>query len=116
MTLSNLPCPPEGFTIVLRGKIKPGDKLWNPEEKKWGFSTTQEKDVLGVNVKDYYAVARKSDRILPEDVLSDDDAMLHAAMKKAVEIGVMPKHSDDESYLKNWAKMSEIISAARSAI
>jgi hypothetical protein len=38
--------------------------------------------------------------------------MLHAAMKKAVETGVMPKMADEEKYLSNWAAMRKILEAA----
>lgn len=38
--------------------------------------------------------------------------MLEAAMKKAVETGLLPKHVDDETYLKNWAGIKAVLQAA----
>lgn len=37
--------------------------------------------------------------------------MLEAAMKKAVELGVFPQFSDQETYLKNWAAMKKVLQA-----
>ena len=38
--------------------------------------------------------------------------MLTAAMKKAVELKVFPKHVDEETYLKSWENMRAILIAA----
>lgn len=38
--------------------------------------------------------------------------MLEAAMKKAVELGIFPKFSDQDTYLKHWAAMKETLQAA----
>lgn len=43
---------------------------------------------------------------------SVDHHVLHAAMKKAVELGVFPKSGDTESYMKSWGSMEEILKAA----
>lgn len=43
----------------------------------------------------------------------DDEEMLARAMKKAVEVGIFPKHSvDTETYLNHWAGMKEVLKAA----
>lgn len=43
------------------------------------------------------------------------DEMLAAAMKKAVELGVVPKHGDTDIYTKNWDAMKQILEAAITA-
>lgn len=43
------------------------------------------------------------------------EEMLAAAMKKAVESGVLPKHVDETTYLKNWAGMKQALQAALDA-
>lgn len=43
------------------------------------------------------------------------DEMLAAAMKKAVETGVLPKIVDDATYLKNWQGMKQALQAALDA-
>ena len=40
------------------------------------------------------------------------DEMLTAAMKKAVAEGIFPKHTDTESYLKNWTRMKAVLQTA----
>ena len=43
----------------------------------------------------------------------DNEEMLIRAMKKAVEVGIFPKHPvDSETYLKHWAGMQEVLKAA----
>lgn len=43
----------------------------------------------------------------------DDEEMLARAMKKAVEVGIFPKHEvDTETYLKHWAGMKAVLQAA----
>lgn len=41
--------------------------------------------------------------------------MLNAAMKKAVETGLVPKHSDPDTYLKQWDAMKACLAAALAA-
>ena len=41
--------------------------------------------------------------------------MLSVAMKKAVETGVLPKHVDEDTYLKNWSGMKHVLQAALDA-
>lgn len=41
-----------------------------------------------------------------------DSEMLTRAMKKAVEVGLIPKLADEETYLKNWNGMMEVLHAA----
>ena len=41
-----------------------------------------------------------------------DEEMLARAMKKAVEVGLLPKWADTEGYLKNWDGMKEVLQAA----
>ena len=41
--------------------------------------------------------------------------MLEAAMKKAVETGVLAKSVDEETYLKNWDGMKKALQAALDA-
>lgn len=43
------------------------------------------------------------------------DAMLAAAMKKAIETGVLPKQADEATYLKNWTGMKQALQAALDA-
>ena len=43
------------------------------------------------------------------------EEMLIAAMKKAVEVGIVAKWADEETYLKNWGGMKEILKAAMAA-
>jgi len=43
------------------------------------------------------------------------EAMLAAAMKKAVELGIVPRHLDSESYLKTWSAMKACLQAALDA-
>ena len=38
--------------------------------------------------------------------------MLSAAMGKAVELGIIPKWGDEESYVKLWDGMKQVIEAA----
>lgn len=38
------------------------------------------------------------------------DRQLRVAMKKAVQLGIFPKHTDAETYLKNWAAMEQLLS------
>lgn len=38
--------------------------------------------------------------------------MLEAAMKKAVEVGMLPKMVDTDTYLKNWKDMRAVLQAA----
>lgn len=40
------------------------------------------------------------------------EEMLAAAMKKAVESGLLPKHADSETYLKKWDGMKQCLQAA----
>lgn len=53
-----------------------------------------------------------SERIDGKKMPQVTDAMLHAAMKKAVELGLIPKQVDAETYLKNWDGMKLILQAA----
>lgn len=48
-------------------------------------------------------------RLTPDEIMNE---MSLRAMKKAVELGVFPKHVDQETYLKTWSAMREILSAA----
>lgn len=41
--------------------------------------------------------------------------MLHAAVKEAVRLGVIPKYVDEDSYLKNWGHIKSILNAALEA-
>ena len=41
--------------------------------------------------------------------------MLNAAMKKAVELGVFPKHAGADDYLKHWDAMKACLEAALAA-
>lgn len=41
--------------------------------------------------------------------------MLTAAMKKAVETGMLPKQVDEDTYLKNWSGMKQALQAALDA-
>jgi hypothetical protein len=41
--------------------------------------------------------------------------MLNAAMKKAVELGLVPKHMSGDSYLKTWDAMKQSLQAALDA-
>lgn len=38
--------------------------------------------------------------------------MLTAAVKKAVELGVIPRYSGEDQYLANWSNIEAIITAA----
>ncbi len=40
------------------------------------------------------------------------EEMLTAAMRKAVELGLFPKHAAVETYLKHWDGMRECLKAA----
>lgn len=40
------------------------------------------------------------------------EQMLAAAMKKAVESGMLAKHVDEATYLKNWSGMKQALQAA----
>lgn len=39
--------------------------------------------------------------------------MLNAAMKKAVETGLLPKYADTDTYLKQWEAMRHCLQAAQ---
>lgn len=41
--------------------------------------------------------------------------MLHAAVKEAVKLGVIPKYGDEDSYLKNWQNIEKILTASLEA-
>ncbi|MBK5550199.1 MULTISPECIES: hypothetical protein [unclassified Pseudomonas] len=41
--------------------------------------------------------------------------MLKAAMKKAIEIGLIPRHSHLDGYLKSWESLGLVIQAALEA-
>jgi hypothetical protein len=43
------------------------------------------------------------------------EEMLAAAMKKAVETGMLAKHADEVTYLKNWNGMKQALQAALDA-
>ena len=43
------------------------------------------------------------------------DEMLAAAMKTAVEFGLVPKHLESDAYLKTWAAMKACLQAALDA-
>lgn len=43
------------------------------------------------------------------------EEMLTAAMKKAVETGLLPKHADEQTYIKNWDGMKAVLQAALDA-
>ncbi len=43
------------------------------------------------------------------------DKMLHAAVKRSSELGIIPKVSDLESYVKTWEAIKEILEAALEA-
>jgi hypothetical protein len=45
----------------------------------------------------------------PKEVTQE---MLEAAMKKAVETGLIQTHVDQETYLKNWSSMKVVLQAA----
>ena len=47
--------------------------------------------------------------------LQVDLVMLTAAMSKAVEVGIVAKYADEETYLKNWSGVREILQAALAA-
>ena len=38
--------------------------------------------------------------------------MLNAAMKKAVALEIIPKHSDETTYLKYWEGMKKVLESA----
>jgi hypothetical protein len=40
------------------------------------------------------------------------DKMLIAAMKKAVELSIFSKFAEEDEYLKNWARMKQVLDAA----
>lgn len=42
--------------------------------------------------------------------------LLSAAMKKAVETGILPMQVDEETYTKNWCGMKEALQAALNAV
>lgn len=47
------------------------------------------------------------------DAPAVDEEMLARAMKKAVEVGIFPKHPvDTETYLKRWAGMKAVLQTA----
>lgn len=41
--------------------------------------------------------------------------MLEAAVKKAVEVGLLPKHGFGDQVAENWSKMKAVLNAALSA-
>lgn len=41
--------------------------------------------------------------------------MLNAAMKTAVQAGMIPSHADEETYLRNWDGMKAALRAALAA-
>jgi hypothetical protein len=43
------------------------------------------------------------------------DAMLQAAMKKAVELSLFPAHADTDTYVKQWDGMKAILQASLDA-
>lgn len=43
------------------------------------------------------------------------EEMLQIAMKKAVEVGLLPRSVDAETYLKNWAGMNSVLQAVMAA-
>lgn len=40
------------------------------------------------------------------------EEMLHSAVKKAVELGLIPKHSDMDNYIKYWDIIKQILQSA----
>ena len=40
------------------------------------------------------------------------DNMLHAAMEKAVELGLMSKYAHQDEYMRNFGRMKEVLNAA----
>ena len=51
----------------------------------------------------------ENDMATPKEVTQE---MLEAAMKKAVETGLLPKHVDQETCLKNWSSMKAVLQTA----
>lgn len=49
---------------------------------------------------------------LPSPAAQVNDAMLEVAMKSAVATGLLAAHADQETYLKNWAAMKQVLGAA----
>jgi hypothetical protein len=43
------------------------------------------------------------------------DEMLQAAVKKAVEVGLLPKHGFDDQVAQNWVNMKAVVEAALEA-
>jgi len=37
--------------------------------------------------------------------------LLELAMKKAVEVGLIPEYADEETYLRNWEGMRQVLTA-----
>jgi len=46
------------------------------------------------------------------DALRVDEEMLTRVMDKAVELGLIAEWADEETYLRNWAGMKEVLQAA----
>ncbi len=41
-----------------------------------------------------------------------DDEMLVRALRKAIEVGLLPAYGSQDQYLKNWDRMKEVLQAA----
>ena len=41
-----------------------------------------------------------------------DDEMLVRALRKAIEVGLLPAYGPQDQYLKNWDRMKEVLQAA----
>ena len=41
-----------------------------------------------------------------------DDEMLVRALRKAIEVGLLPAYGSQDHYLKNWDRMKEVLQAA----
>ncbi len=47
--------------------------------------------------------------VMPQIVTQE---MLNAAVKKAVELGMIPKYAGEEDYLTNWSNIQKVVYAA----
>jgi hypothetical protein len=53
---------------------------------------------------------------IPAVTITVDEAMLTAAMKKAVETKLVPKHVDTETYTRIWDAMKQVLQAALAVV
>lgn len=61
--MREVPVPPFGYTMITEGKLHRGDLVWDIEVKSWGHPKRNDYECLGTDIKFYYYVCRKEQKV-----------------------------------------------------